>query len=64
LRSIACQVKNKLKVELSVFDDGSIDDSLDVIKKWKPVLEAEGFKVLIGGHNEPAPKGGTYIFFI
>ncbi|XP_046445701.1 UDP-GlcNAc:betaGal beta-1,3-N-acetylglucosaminyltransferase-like protein 1 [Daphnia pulex] len=56
-RSIACQVKNKLKVELSVFDDGSTDDSLDVIEKWQPVLEAEGFKVLVGGHKEPAPKG-------
>lgn len=56
LRSIACQIKNKLKVELSVYDDGSTDESLDVIEKWKPVLEAEGFKVLISGHSGP-PKG-------
>jgi hypothetical protein len=63
-RSIACQIKNKLKVELSVFDDGSTDDSLDVIEKWQPVLEAEGFKVFIGGHKEPAPKGGTGSNFV
>ena len=56
-RGIANQNIGKLKIELSIFNDGSTDDSLDVIKKWQPVLEDQGFKVLIGGHDGP-PKGG------
>ena len=61
LRSITKQIKNTLNVELSVFNDGSTDDSLDIILKWKTVLEDEGFKVLIGGHEGP-PKGGILDF--
>ena len=61
LRSITKQIKNTLNVEVSVFNDGSTDDSLDIILKWKTVLEDEGIKVLIGGHEGP-PKGGISSF--
>ena len=54
------QEKNKLAVELSVFNDGSTDTSLEIILQWKTVLEAEGYKVLIGGHDGP-PKGGIFL---
>ena len=63
LRSIAKQIKNSLKIELSVFNDGSTDESLEIIVKWKTVLEDEGIKVLIGGHDGP-PKGGTKSYSI
>lgn len=60
LRSILTQNKGKLRVQLSVFNDGSTDDSLQIINHWKPLLEAEGYNILIGGHDGP-PRGGTYL---
>ena len=63
LRSICCQNKGKLKIEISVFNDGSTDDSLEIIKKWQPVLEAEGLKIIIGEHNDP-PKGGMFFLLV
>ena len=50
-------MKDKLQVELSIFNDGSTDDSLDIINQWKPVIEAQDFRVTIGGHAG-SPKGG------
>jgi len=57
LRSIICQIKDKIRVELSIFNDGSTDDSLDIINQWIPVLEAQNFRVVTGGHTD-SPKGG------
>jgi len=59
LRSIICQVKEKFTVELSIFNDGSTDDSLRIINEWKPVIEAQDIRVVIGGHTG-VPKGGFY----
>lgn len=67
----------KGSVELSVFNDASVDNSLSIIEKWKILLEEAGIRVLIGGHHSPQPQGvgfakncavyqssGTYLCFL
>ncbi|XP_074871012.1 queuosine-tRNA galactosyltransferase isoform X2 [Carettochelys insculpta] len=64
-------------MELSVFNDASKDNSINIIEKWKFRLEDAGIRVVIGGHDSPQPQGvgfaknqaviqssGTYLCFL
>ncbi|XP_065419438.1 queuosine-tRNA galactosyltransferase-like isoform X1 [Chrysemys picta bellii] len=64
-------------MELSVFNDASKDNSINIIEKWKFKLEDVGIRVVIGGHDSPQPQGvgfaknqaviqssGTYLCFL
>ncbi|XP_053156478.1 UDP-GlcNAc:betaGal beta-1,3-N-acetylglucosaminyltransferase-like protein 1 isoform X2 [Hemicordylus capensis] len=44
-------------IELSVFNDASTDNSINIIEKWKILLEEVGIQVLIGGHHSSQPRG-------
>ncbi|XP_067914094.1 queuosine-tRNA galactosyltransferase isoform X1 [Heterodontus francisci] len=44
-------------MQLSVFNDASKDDSMNIIRKWGTKLEGRGVHVVIGGHESPYPKG-------
>ncbi|XP_070581001.1 queuosine-tRNA galactosyltransferase-like [Ptychodera flava] len=43
------------KLELSVFDDASSDDSPSILERWKTKLEDAGITVVLGGHSESNP---------
>ena len=58
LRSILAQNAGRLQVEISLFDDGSADDSLEIIKKWKPLFHDRDMSTVIGGHSG-SPRGGN-----
>ena len=45
--------------ELSIFNDGSTDDSLDIVQQWKPLLDKRDISTVISGHGE-APRGVGY----
>ncbi|XP_025076237.1 UDP-GlcNAc:betaGal beta-1,3-N-acetylglucosaminyltransferase-like protein 1 isoform X2 [Pomacea canaliculata] len=45
------------RVELSVYNDGSKDETLDILKKWKYKLEDRGITVIISGHEDEVPRG-------
>ncbi|XP_078510824.1 queuosine-tRNA galactosyltransferase isoform X1 [Lissotriton helveticus] len=45
------------RLELSVFNDASNDNSLSIIKKWRTRLEERGIAVVIGGHDSSKPRG-------
>ncbi|CAM5097362.1 unnamed protein product [Natator depressus] len=64
-------------MELSVFNDASKDNSVNIIEKWKLKLEDVGIRVVIDGHDSPQPQGvgfaknqaviqssGTYLCFL
>nr|XP_048673322.1 UDP-GlcNAc:betaGal beta-1,3-N-acetylglucosaminyltransferase-like protein 1 isoform X3 [Caretta caretta] len=64
-------------MELSVFNDASKDNSINIIEKWKLKLEDVGIRVVIDGHDSPQPQGvgfaknqaviqssGTYLCFL
>uniref|UniRef100_A0A8D0KNQ1 UDP-GlcNAc:betaGal beta-1,3-N-acetylglucosaminyltransferase like 1 n=1 Tax=Salvator merianae TaxID=96440 RepID=A0A8D0KNQ1_SALMN len=64
-------------IELSVFNDASKDNSINIIEKWKALLEEAGIQVLLGGNDSSQPKGvgfaknravdqssGTYLCFL
>ncbi|XP_054834765.1 UDP-GlcNAc:betaGal beta-1,3-N-acetylglucosaminyltransferase-like protein 1 isoform X1 [Eublepharis macularius] len=44
-------------MELSVFNDASTDNSMNIIEKWKVLLEEVGIHVRVGGHCSPRPRG-------
>uniref|UniRef100_UPI00398F1666 queuosine-tRNA galactosyltransferase isoform X1 n=1 Tax=Pristiophorus japonicus TaxID=55135 RepID=UPI00398F1666 len=44
-------------MQLSIFNDASKDDSLNIIGKWRTKLEDRGVFVVIGGHESSHPKG-------
>uniref|UniRef100_A0A8D0GNA6 UDP-GlcNAc:betaGal beta-1,3-N-acetylglucosaminyltransferase like 1 n=1 Tax=Sphenodon punctatus TaxID=8508 RepID=A0A8D0GNA6_SPHPU len=44
-------------MELSVFNDASMDNSANIIEKWKIRLEDVGIRVVTGGHDSSQPKG-------
>ncbi|XP_048466837.1 UDP-GlcNAc:betaGal beta-1,3-N-acetylglucosaminyltransferase-like protein 1 isoform X2 [Rhincodon typus] len=44
-------------MQLSVYDDASKDDSMNIIRKWATKLEDRGVHVVIGGHESSHPKG-------
>ncbi|XP_067403787.1 queuosine-tRNA galactosyltransferase isoform X4 [Emydura macquarii macquarii] len=64
-------------MELSVFNDASTDNSINIIEKWKFKLEDVGIRVVIGSHDSHQPQGvgfaknqaviqssGTYLCFL
>ena len=62
LRSILEQNVGKLSVQVSIFNDGSTDNSPNLINKWKPVMEDNGMQVCVRQHSGP-PKGGDEQWF-
>ncbi|KAJ8246306.1 hypothetical protein GJAV_G00266110 [Gymnothorax javanicus] len=44
-------------MELSVFDDGSTDDSRAMVERWTETLQGKGISVVISGHDSDQPKG-------
>ncbi|XP_078257702.1 uncharacterized protein LOC144594733 [Rhinoraja longicauda] len=44
-------------MQLSVFNDASKDNSMNIIEKWQTKLVKKGVDVVIGGHESPCPKG-------
>ncbi|XP_077183699.1 queuosine-tRNA galactosyltransferase isoform X3 [Paroedura picta] len=44
-------------IELSVFNDASTDNSINIIEKWKVLLEEVDIQVCVGGHCSPQPRG-------
>ncbi|XP_062976477.1 UDP-GlcNAc:betaGal beta-1,3-N-acetylglucosaminyltransferase-like protein 1 [Elgaria multicarinata webbii] len=64
-------------IELSVFNDASTDNSVNIIEKWKVLLEKAGIRVLLGRNYSSQPCGvgfaknqaidqssGTYLCFL
>ncbi|XP_071949301.1 queuosine-tRNA galactosyltransferase-like [Antedon mediterranea] len=49
-----------MTVELSIFNDSSKDDSLDILKSWKDMLISFGIHVILSGHSNAEPKGVGY----
>ncbi|KAL7989379.1 hypothetical protein Chor_012045 [Crotalus horridus] len=45
-------------IELSVFNDSSTDNSINIIKKWKILLEEAGIPVVLGENYSTHPSGG------
>ncbi|XP_055509643.1 UDP-GlcNAc:betaGal beta-1,3-N-acetylglucosaminyltransferase-like protein 1 isoform X1 [Leucoraja erinacea] len=44
-------------MELSVFNDASKDNSMNIIEKWQTKLVKKGIHVIIGGQESACPKG-------
>ncbi|XP_070595858.1 queuosine-tRNA galactosyltransferase isoform X2 [Erythrolamprus reginae] len=44
-------------LELSVFNDSSTDNSINIIKKWKILLEEAGIRVVLGENYSAHPGG-------
>ncbi|KAM6469808.1 queuosine-tRNA galactosyltransferase isoform 2-T2 [Liasis olivaceus] len=44
-------------IELSVFNDASKDNSINIIKKWKILLEETGIRVVLGENYSSQPRG-------
>ncbi|EPY84735.1 hypothetical protein CB1_000446002 [Camelus ferus] len=51
-------------LELSIFNDASKDKSMTIIERWKEELEGSGILVVIGGHDSPSPRGGSFTDFV
>ncbi|KAK7161059.1 hypothetical protein R3I94_003898 [Phoxinus phoxinus] len=45
------------RMELSVYDDGSTDNSRDLIEGWRQRFEDRGVSLVISGHNASSPRG-------
>ncbi|XP_057188031.1 UDP-GlcNAc:betaGal beta-1,3-N-acetylglucosaminyltransferase-like protein 1 isoform X2 [Triplophysa rosa] len=44
-------------MELSVYDDGSTDNSREMIESWRERLEERGVSMVMSGHNSTSPRG-------
>jgi glycosyltransferase involved in cell wall biosynthesis len=44
-------------IEVSVFDDGSTDDSLRILREWETKLVAHGFKFVLSGRESSGGCG-------
>lgn len=44
-------------MELSVYDDGSSDNSREIIESWREKFEKRGVSMVMSGHNLDSPKG-------
>ncbi|XP_053232103.1 UDP-GlcNAc:betaGal beta-1,3-N-acetylglucosaminyltransferase-like protein 1 isoform X2 [Podarcis raffonei] len=64
-------------MELSVFNDASMDNSGNILKKWKVLLEEAGIQMVLGENDSSQPRGvgfaknhaidqssGTYLCFL
>ncbi|XP_044152417.1 UDP-GlcNAc:betaGal beta-1,3-N-acetylglucosaminyltransferase-like protein 1 isoform X2 [Bufo gargarizans] len=47
-------------LEVSVYNDGSTDDSASILQRWKPKLEERGIRATVGGHHSERPRGVGY----
>lgn len=47
-------------LQLSIYNDGSTDTSMELIATYVPRFEAQGIQVVCSGHNDPTPKGPGY----
>ncbi|XP_077057508.1 queuosine-tRNA galactosyltransferase isoform X1 [Siphateles boraxobius] len=45
------------RMELSVYDDGSTDNSRELIEGWRQRLEDRGVSLVISGHKASSPRG-------
>ncbi|CAM4446138.1 unnamed protein product [Leuciscus chuanchicus] len=45
------------RMELSVYDDGSTDNSRELIEGWRQRFEDRGVSLVISGHNASSPRG-------
>ncbi|XP_026108197.1 UDP-GlcNAc:betaGal beta-1,3-N-acetylglucosaminyltransferase-like protein 1 isoform X1 [Carassius auratus] len=44
-------------MELSVYDDGSTDNSRELLERWRQRFEDRGRPMLISGHSSSSPRG-------
>lgn len=44
-------------MELSVYDDGSTDNSREIIDSWRERMEERGVSMVMSGHNSASPRG-------
>lgn len=58
LRSVETQNFNG-KLEVSIFNDGSTDDTLSKLEEWRETLREKSISVTIGGHTSN-PRGVGY----
>lgn len=54
-----CKLKYEFYIALYYLFANAQDNSLAILQKWRPILEGKGVTVIIGGHTEQKPKGGT-----
>ncbi|RXN32990.1 UDP-GlcNAc:betaGal beta-1,3-N-acetylglucosaminyltransferase 1 [Labeo rohita] len=45
------------RMELSVYDDSSTDNSRELLERWRQRFEDRGFPMLISGHSSSSPHG-------
>ncbi|KAF4118143.1 hypothetical protein G5714_000194 [Onychostoma macrolepis] len=45
------------RMELSVYDDGSTDNSRELLERWRQRFEDRGLPMLISGHSSSSPRG-------
>uniref|UniRef100_A0A8C1MLQ4 UDP-GlcNAc:betaGal beta-1,3-N-acetylglucosaminyltransferase-like 1 n=2 Tax=Cyprinus carpio TaxID=7962 RepID=A0A8C1MLQ4_CYPCA len=45
------------RMELSVYDDGSTDNSRELLERWRQRFEDRGRPMLISGHSSSSPRG-------
>eukprot|EP00457_Paulinella_chromatophora_P022169 gb/GEZN01024938.1/.p1 GENE.gb/GEZN01024938.1/~~gb/GEZN01024938.1/.p1 ORF type:complete len:137 (-),score=26.41 gb/GEZN01024938.1/:97-507(-) len=43
-------------LEISIFDDGSTDGSMNVITRWRNLFEAKGIRVVVGFNTQVIKK--------
>lgn len=60
LSSVCKQSVNGFSVELSVFNDGSTDDSLEILDRWRPELERKLERVVLSSGATGQPRGVGY----
>ncbi|XP_071107470.1 queuosine-tRNA galactosyltransferase-like [Haliotis cracherodii] len=48
------------RLQLSMYDDGSMDGTSDLIGTWRQRLEHHGIEVVTGGHTDAQPRGVGY----
>ncbi|CAF1273728.1 unnamed protein product [Didymodactylos carnosus] len=46
-------------MELSLYNDGSTDNSIDIVHEWEPLLTSM-YKIIINGHKEEKVRGAGY----
>ncbi|CAF2003217.1 unnamed protein product [Rotaria magnacalcarata] len=57
--SLTNQIIENINIELSIYDDGSSDESLCVIEQWRKRLELK-YKLIINGHEDSEARGVGY----
>ncbi|XP_076442714.1 queuosine-tRNA galactosyltransferase-like [Babylonia areolata] len=47
-------------LELSIYNDGSKDKTVEIVDKWRSRLEEKGVTMVVGGHDDSTPRGVGY----